>query len=140
MYNVIKGAIAAGGYKLADIQQKIKKFYVRGDLTEAQMDELLRMASGGVSTDAERPEYICLIQTMADKIEELEKRVTALEGGADEPEATYPEWKAWDGISKDYQMGAIVSHNGVLWESVFAGQNVWEPDVVNETFWKRFSN
>ena len=37
------------------------------------------------------------------------------------------EWKPWDGISKDYAYGAIVSHNGQLWESVYNGQNVWEP-------------
>lgn len=41
MYNVIKSVVASGGFKLADIQHKIKKLYALGDLTEAQMDELL---------------------------------------------------------------------------------------------------
>lgn len=58
MFDIIKSAISAGGYKLTDIMRKIKKLYILGDLTEAQTDELLAMASGGVSTDAERPEKI----------------------------------------------------------------------------------
>jgi hypothetical protein len=145
MFNVIKSAIEAGGYKLSEMQQKIRKFYMMGNLTEAELDELLRLASGGVSADAERPENILLIQTLAEELEALKARVTALEGGEDpaEPdkpdEPTYPEWKPWDGISKDYQRGDIVSHNGKLWESVFEGQNVWEPGTVGtESLWVEF--
>jgi hypothetical protein len=129
MYEVIKSVIIAGGYKLAEIQRKVKKLYLLGDITEEQMDELLSLAAGGVSTDAERPEVLDMIQTLATEIKALESRVKDLEG--DEPAEpdvpAYPAWKPWDGISKDYQQGAIVSHNGQLWESVFNGQNVWEP-------------
>jgi hypothetical protein len=133
MYSILKNLIPAGGYKLADMQHKIKKMYLTGDLDEAQMDELLSMAAGGVSTDAERPETVAMIQTLAEKIEALEGRILALEsgnpsGGSDGEETTeYPAWKPWDGISSNYQNGSIVSHNGQLWQSVFAGQNVWEP-------------
>ena len=34
MYNIIKSVILAGGYKLADIQFKVKKMYIMGDITE----------------------------------------------------------------------------------------------------------
>ena len=47
MYEVLKSVISAGGYKLADIQHKVKKLYVIGDLTEAQMDELLERTFEG---------------------------------------------------------------------------------------------
>ena len=141
MVNIIKGVISAGGYKLADIQHKIKKMFILGDLTEDQMDELLAMASGGVSADAERPEVLAMIQTLAAEIEALKTRVKALEGAEDDPdepgEDTSPEWKPWDGISKDYQMGAVVSHNGDLWESVYNGQNVWEPNEANDILWRK---
>lgn len=142
MFNVIKSAIEAGGYKLSEMQQKIRKFYMMGNLTEAEMDELLLMASAGISADAERPETLRLIQTLAEELEALKARVSALEGG-EEPvqpdEPTYPEWKPWDGISKNYQRGDIVSHNGKLWESVFEGQNVWEPGAVGtEALWVEF--
>ena len=136
MFNVIKSAIEAGGYKLSEMQQKIRKFYMMGNLTEADLDELLRLASGGVSVDAERPETLKLIQTLAEELEALKARVAALEGGEEPVQPTYPEWKPWDGISKNYQRGDIVSHNGKLWESVFAGQNVWEPGTVGtEALW-----
>ena len=59
-----------------------------------------------------------------------------VEGNSNENEQTeYPIWKPWDGISKDYQIGAIVVHNGEVWESTFAGQNVWEPGTVGDNFW-----
>lgn len=144
MFEIIKSAISAGGYKLAEIMHKIKKMYVLGDLTEAEMDELLLMASGGVSPDAERPETLEMIKNLSAQIEALKARVDALEGDEpaepDEPDVPeYPAWKPWDGISKDYQNGAIVSHNGELWESVFNGQNVWEPGTVGDQFWVKYA-
>lgn len=141
MYEVIKSVISAGGYKLADMQYKIKKLYLMGDLGEAQMDELLALAAGGVSTDAERPETLAMIKTLSGRIKALEDRVKALENGdgtaGPEVEQTeYPAWKPWDGISTDYQKGSVVSHNGQLWESVFDGQNVWEPGTAGtEALW-----
>lgn len=148
MVNIIRGVISAGGYKLADIQHKIKKMFLLGDITEAEMDELLAMASGGVSTDAERPETLNLIHTLAAEIEALEARVKALEGTDDEdgnddavdPEqSAHPEWKPWDGLSTDYQKDSVVSHNGELWESVFDGQNVWEPGAPGtESLWVKY--
>ena len=139
MFELIKSVISAGGYKLTDIQHKVKKMFLLGDITEAQMDELLAMASGGVSTDAERPEALKLIQALNDKITALEDRVKVLEGSPDEPEEDYPAWKPWDGISKDYQNGAIVSHKGELWQSTYEGQNVWEPGTVDERFWVKYT-
>lgn len=138
MYEVFKSVISVGGYKLTEIQQKIKKLYIFGDLTEEQMDELLALASRGVSSDAERPEALVLIHTLSAEIKDLEVRVKALEGGGGE-EPTIAEWKPWDGLSNDYQKGAVVSHNGELWESVFDGQNVWEPGTVGtENLWANY--
>lgn len=135
MYEAIKSVIVAGGYKLAEIQRKIKKLYILGDFSDDQMDELLSLASGGVSADGERPENLELIRNLSKKVADLESRVAALEG-VEDSEVEYPVWKAWDGISKDYQQGTVVSHNGQLWESVFAGQNVWEPGAAGtDTMW-----
>lgn len=137
MKNILKNVIAAGGYKLADMQHKIKKLYAMGDLSEGELEELLALAQSGVSADAERPEVLQLIQTLSDKFTALEGRVGKLEGGNEEaaPEDGYFQWKPWDGISTDYQTGSVVSHNGKLWESVYDGQNVWEPGSVDERFW-----
>lgn len=135
MFNLIKSVITAGGYKLTEIQRKIKKLYLLGDITEAEMDELTILASAGVSADAERPGYLVMIQSLAAEVDTLKNRVKVLEGCAEET-AEYSQWKPWDGISGDYQYGAIVSHNGRLWISVFNGQNVWEPGTGGNDFWK----
>lgn len=142
MYNVLKTHISAGGYKLNEVQYKIKKLYAWGDLTDEQVDELFALASGGVSADAERPETIEMLRNLSSQIEALESRVAVLEGGGEpSPEPIpYPEWKPWDGISNDYQKGAIVSHNGELWESVFNGQNVWMPgNPGTESLWVKYT-
>ena len=135
MYNVIKSVITSGGFKLADIQHKIKKLYALGDLTEAQMDELLGAASGGVNTDAERPDVLEMLKKLSDRVDALEEM---LNGNAEE--TGYSEWAAWDGISDNYQPGAIVSHGGKLWQSVYEGQNVWEPGAagIDERFWVEY--
>ena len=147
MYDVFKSRIAAGGYKLTDIRYRIKKLYAYGDLTEEQMDELLALASAGVSADAERPETLAMFQSLSDRVAAVEAIVKALQGGNEEGDAdgesaenpTYPEWKPWDGISKDYQKGAVVSYNGELWESVFDGQNVWAPGAAGtENLWVKY--
>lgn len=141
MKTILKNVISVGGYKLSEMQHKIKKMYILGDLTEAEMDELLALASGGVSTDAERPEVMQMIRTLDEKISALDARVKNLEGKPDEPdvpEGDYPAWKPWGGISNDYQPGAIVTHKGKTWISTFAGQNVWEPGTVGEQFWEEY--
>lgn len=142
MHKILESVISTGGYKLAEIQHKIKKMYLLGDLTEEQMDELLSKAAGGVSPDAERPEVMQMIHTLAEKISTLDARVKILEGKPDEPdvpEGDYPAWEPWDGISDDYQHGAIVAHKGKVWISTFLGQNVWEPGTVDEQFWKEYN-
>ncbi len=139
MYNVIKTVISASGYKLADIQYKIKKLYTMGDLTEAELDELLALAMAGVTTDAERPEVLQMIQTLAGRLDELEAAVASLTGSSEETTTDYPAWQPWDGISSDYQPGAIVSHGGKLWQSAYDGQNVWEPGTVDDRFWVEYA-
>lgn len=138
MFDIIKSVISAGGYKLAEIQHKIKKLWIQGDLTEEQADELLILAQGGVSPDAERPEVLEMLRSLSARVDDLAAEVAALKTETDttEPdtEATeYEAWTPWDGISDKYQPGYIVTHKGELWQSVYPGQNVWEPGTVE--FW-----
>ena len=139
MYNVLKTVISAGGYKLADIQYKIKKLYTMGDLTEAELDELMALAMAGVTTDAERPEVLQMIQTLAGRLDALEAAVASLTGSSGETTTDYPAWQPWDGISSDYQPGAIVSHGSKVWQSAYDGQNVWEPGTVDDRFWVEYT-
>lgn len=132
MYNLIENVILAGGYKLSEIQHKAKKLYLMGDITEEELDRLLQMASDGVNTDAERPETLAMLKSLSERIDGLAARLAALEGGKDdlvesEDPVEHEAWEPWNGLSDKYQKGAIVTHGGKVWESVFNGQNVWEP-------------
>ena len=139
MYKIIKGVIASGGYKLTDIQNKIKKLYILGDLEEGQMDELLAMTQQNASADSERPVTLALIRDLASRVEELEKALASNQGSSEgDTEEKYETWQPWDGISNKYQYDAIVVHpvTGVIYQSKFKGQNVWEPGTVGtEMLW-----
>lgn len=146
MVNLIKNVITSGGYKLSEIQYKLKKLYLMGDITEQELDGLLAMASNGVSTDAERPEVLTMLRTLSERMSGLEARLAVLEAvGEEEPAdpdapAEYEAWTPWDGISDKYQEGAVVAHVGKVWKSVFAGQNVWEPGAAGtEAMWVEVS-
>ena len=77
IYEVMKNAISQGGYKLLEVQQRIKRLYALGDLTEEQMDELLQMAAEGASADSERPSDVEMIMSLAEMVAALEARVEA---------------------------------------------------------------
>lgn len=142
MYEIIKTVISAGGFKLAEIQYKIKKLYILGDITEAQMDELLVLAAAGASLDAERPEVLYMLRRLSARIDAQDARLAILEGGAvdGEESAGHEAWVSWDGVSDKYQQGAVVTHNGQLWRSVFSGQNVWEPGAAGtESLWVKYT-
>lgn len=136
MYEIIRQVIANGGYRLTEMQQKIKRLYILGDLTAEQLDELLALAVRGVSADAERPELLTMIEVLSAKVDALAARVDALDGSSSIE--GYHEWHSWDGVGADYQPGAIVSHGGRFWQSVYSGQNVWEPGAVGEEFWVEY--
>lgn len=80
MKEFIVGVIEKGDYKLDEIEVKIKKLYVLGDLTEEEMNELLQLAADSVDNSAQ----IDLFQ----KVVDLEHRIEALET------ADYVVWKA----------------------------------------------
>jgi hypothetical protein len=136
MYKVLKSVISAGGFKLADIQYKVKKLYATGDLTEEQMDELLDMTVHGISPEGERPEFMEMIRGLAERIATLEEKMKEPSEPGEEDPAEYEAWQPWDGISNKYQYGAIVSHKDKLWLSTYKGQNVWEPGAPGtEALW-----
>ena len=68
MFDIIRNVISAGGYKLADMQYKIKKLYALGDLTENQLDQLLALADLGASGEAERQEVLIMQTGLAEKM------------------------------------------------------------------------
>lgn len=137
MYETFLSIITSGDYKLTDITNKINTMWITGTLTDDQRDNLLSQAAEHLDPETERPENIEMLEKLAERITDLEKRVSELEGKTEETD--YPEWVPWDGLSDNYQYGAIVIHNGKLWKSTYNGQNVWEPGTVGtESLWEEY--
>lgn len=80
MKEFIKSIISSGDYVLEDLEHKIKKLYVYGDLTEADADELLALAANSVDNSEQVNVYAKLV--------DLEHRIVALET------ADFAIWKA----------------------------------------------
>ena len=80
MKEFIAQVIAKGDYKLDELEVKIKKLYVLGDLTESEMDELLLLAANSVDNSAQVDLFAMIV--------DLQHRVEALET------ADFPVWKS----------------------------------------------
>ncbi len=143
MYDILKNVILAGGYKLAEIQHKVKKLYAMGDLTDEQLDELMELSQLHASADGERPETMAMLRNLSDRLTVVEQKLSAgeipPEGETDSNETGtgYKEWvQPIAGLTDDYQYGEILAHIGKLWRSEFKGQNVWEPGTPGtENIW-----
>lgn len=80
MRNFIKSIIDSGNYILSDLENKIKKLYILGDLTESEMQSLLTLAAQKVNNAAQIDLF--------EKVVDLEHRIIQLET------ADYAVWKA----------------------------------------------
>ena len=155
MYTIIRSCIDRGEFKLGDIIPRIRAERWNDLLTDAERDELIELAHEKVNPSKEAPAIMDIIQKLIERMDKMEstlKSVIAPEQpedsetpeGSDQPEQptppSYEKWTAWDGLSKNYQKGSIVEHNGKLWESTFEGQNVWEPGApgIDARYWVEY--
>lgn len=139
MYNIIKTEIK-GGRKLPEVTRLINIAMGAGKLTEAQFRELNEEALAAANPDENQPDLRQMVLALEERVKALEEKNGTTRPDAPEDGGEYPAWKPWDGISKDYQQGAIVTHNGKLWQSAFAGQNTWEPGTIGtEALWKEYT-
>lgn len=140
MFNSILDTIILGNFKRDEMLKKIDYFYLYGEINAEEANTLRAKVAEYMNTESERPELLEIIRNLSEKIEVLTERVAKLEQGGNTPdtETTYEKWTPWDGISENYQLGAIVEHNGKLWENILKKiQNTWEPGVPGtEALWK----
>lgn len=107
MKEFIEQVIAKGDYKLEELEVKIKKLYVLGDLTESEMDELLVLAANSVDNSAQ--------VDMFAKLVDLEHRVEALES------ADFAVWKAGYITKKGEIVKIDLDGDGTLDYAMYAG-------------------
>lgn len=147
MANILRNVIRNGGMPLSQVNERIETMYLSGRISGEERNELTELMHAKANPENEKGDYKALYETLAAKYNELEARVKATEkalGMYAEPDAGgegaggYPAWEPWNGISDRYQPGAVVTHNGSVWESVYTGQNVWEPGApgIDERYWK----
>lgn len=123
MYDVIKNVIMSKRYELLEILNKIDVLWVQGDLTDDQRLELIALAQKYAQVENSLD--------LMSKVEELDKRVKAMEailfapepeepgegeepGESEEPAIIYPEYEA----GKWYYAGDIVTFGDTVYECI----------------------
>ena len=133
MFALMKSVIAAQRQPADELRRRIDVFFAQGRISEKEKEELEALVFAHQSVDAERAGLEERYGALALRMTALEARMAALEGVQ---EAECPQWRAWDGVSEEYQPGAVVLHKGKKWKNVLEGmQNVWEPGVADERYW-----
>lgn len=117
MYDVIKDVINTRRYVLADMLHKIDTLWAQGDIDDDQRTELIALAQGNSDMTQE-------VNVLA-KLEELEKRVRALESGNTEPGETYPDYV----VGKWYYNGDKITFEGGKYKCIAPAGVVcvWSP-------------
>lgn len=103
MFNIVKSVLAQGNYNLKEILNKVEVLWVKGKLTDDEYNELISLARGGAQIENS-------LDILA-KLDDLEKRVRALENNANSAEdesQVYPQYE----IGKWYYRRDKVSFEG----------------------------
>ena len=142
MYAILKNLILMKDTSREILEEKIWTAWGAGRLDNEEKDELLQLVFANLNPETEAPDTLELYQRLEKKIDDLAARVEKLEEGSSTEEpgtttTTVPAWEPYDGITKDYQYGAVVQHTEKYWLNVLKDvQNVWEPGTVDERYWK----
>ena len=155
MYSILKSIIMSQKEPNDTLYHKIDVAWANGDITDEEKIELEQLVFRYQNPQVQAPDLAELYNrlyekcnAMSEEIESLKVRIAALESGGtepvdpEEPSVVIPEWEPWDGISADYQTGAVVAHGGKYWQNVLEGmQNTWEPGTtgVDERYWKEIT-
>lgn len=129
MHDKLMAAISLGGYALAPMLGRIATAWARGELTDAEREELEAAAR-----DRARPEDSYApagerLSALEAAVAEVRARLAALERGADASDEPADEWPAYaqpSGAHDAYRAGDRVSFGGRRWECSMDGC-VWSP-------------
>lgn len=93
MYSIIKSTIERGAYNLADMLTKIDTIWIQGSITDEQRTELASSAQSHAKVEYSYAPIQRQIDELAADIDDLMKRITAIEQGKPhEPPAEPDEW------------------------------------------------
>ena len=128
MYEIIKNVINSGRYELADMLKKIDTVWVQGDITESQKTELVELAQENANPQNSYAPLQEQIDKLFEKYNQLESRITALEGGEEPEPEEWPEYVPPTGAHDAYNTGDKVTYKGKRY--ICKMDNcVWPPDT-----------
>ena len=155
MYSILKSIIMSQKEPNDALYHKIDVAWANGDITDEEKMELDQLVFQYRNLQVQAPDLAELYNrlyekcnAMSEEIEILKASVEKSQSGETEPEepqdksVKIPKWEAWDGISTDYQTGAVVKHKGKYYQNILEGmQNTWEPGTtgVDERYWKEIT-
>ena len=73
MKDFIESVIKTGNFRLEDMETRIKHLYVRGDLSEAELGELLALAAE-YAGDAQQVDILALVADLERRVEAIESK------------------------------------------------------------------
>lgn len=138
MYEILRSIILAGNVAVNVLNHKVDMAWANGSISDEQKTELDKLIFEYKNPEAEAPDLAELYKRLEEKVNDLETRIAALEGGETpvDPSKTIPAWEPWNGFSDQYQYGDVVTHGDKYWINVLSGmQNTWEPGTVDERYW-----
>lgn len=130
MYEIFKNALK-GQYELVDMLNKIAEYYIKGNLSKEEKEELEEEARTNANPENSYAPLKTQLNEVFERIKSLEGRVSILEGNnpeePSEPVEEYPEYVKPTGAHDAYNTGDKITYNGKHYECIFVGC-VWNPD------------
>lgn len=130
MYEIFKNALK-GDYELVDMLNKIAEYYIKGNLTKEEKEELEDEARTNANPENSYAPIMEQLNEAFKIIEALESDVKELKGESTEeptePVEEYPEYVQPTGAHDAYHVGDKITYNGKHYECIFDGC-VWNPD------------
>lgn len=130
MYEIFKNALK-GQYELVDMLNKIAEYYIKGNLSKEEKEELEDEARNNANPENSYAPLETQLNEVFKRIKSLEGRVSISEGNnpeePSEPVEEYPEYVKPTGAHDAYKIGDKITYNGKHYECIFDGC-VWNPE------------
>lgn len=135
MYEIFKNTLK-GQYELVDMLNKIAEYYIKGNLSKAEKEELEEEARINANPVNSYAPLETQINELATRVDILENKVSQLEKTSagepteepSEPIDEYPEYVQPTGAHDAYKVGDKITYNGKKYICKLDAC-VWNPDT-----------
>ena len=131
MYEIFKNALK-GQYELVDMLNKIAEYYIKGNLSKEEKEELEDEARTNANPVNSYADFQTQIDKLAERITGLENKLSSYGTGAETgsegaEEDEFPEYVQPTGAHDAYKIGDKITYNSKHYECIYNGC-VWNPD------------